>query len=238
MEDDDEYPFVVKPIECDFSIGDNTNIFSGEFHEKVSKKRSISLEDGPMKKKVKHTLKGPGPISNVSGKSKKQSIDSVENKHTSKRRKGSISDKVPDENGSKKHDISDDEEPFEKKNQQSSNEWKDFINQTPSLSNINDMVNKLSGTNSINDKVKIMENHSHCVRALYYCSNPFWQYYVSSARVKKSMNDLSIRSQAVPVQNLFHLLDLLKSREITGNKAIGTVCNFVQANKVPSSSKH
>jgi hypothetical protein len=197
----------------DFTISDN-NIFSNKFHDQLKKKRF----DRTIKPETQNDISKKRTISK-----KKQTSDGKEPVSKKSKHGSDDSSSKSDDSSSKS------EEPIE---HEASCRWKKFVEHVPSLNDINDMVNRLIGTNSMNEKIDILEKHIHCVRALYYCSNPFWQYYISSTRVKKSMNDLAIRSQAVPVQNLFHLLDLLKSREITGNKAIGTVCNFVQANKV------
>lgn len=45
------------------------------------------------------------------------------------------------------------------------------------------------------------------------------------------MGNLGIRNQYRTANNIFQLLDMLKSREIVGNLAVSTVCQFVTANK-------
>ena len=109
--------------------------------------------------------------------------------------------------------------------------WKEYITKEPTLEEILNMVKEISSTTSRNEKIIILKKHVNCVKILLYVNNPFWQYYISSIRVRKTISNVEIRSQYRTVKNIFHLLDMLKSREIIGNIALASVCNFININK-------
>ena len=92
------------------------------------------------------------------------------------------------------------------------------------------MVRDLRATSSTIDKQNIIEdycNHnssaaSFTKQVLKYTYHPLWQYHVTSDNLKKKS---SLRGQKY--NDLFNLLDDLKSRTITGHDAIGAVNTFI-----------
>lgn len=88
-------------------------------------------------------------------------------------------------------------------------------------------VEEINTTNSTLDKKKVMAKYPELKKLLKEVYSPFKQYYVTSKTIQKN-NTLS--SDKYP-QDIFELLNLLNSRTVTGHEAIGTVNNFVQANK-------
>jgi hypothetical protein len=112
-------------------------------------------------------------------------------------------------------------------------QWKQFVDKDPAFEDMQLLVHLLNKTTSMNEKKEIMGKHPHCVKLLLYAMNQFWQFYNSSIRVKKTMESSEIRRQGLnpAPKNLFSLLDLLRNREITGNVALGTICNFIDQNR-------
>ena len=89
------------------------------------------------------------------------------------------------------------------------------------------MVDELNSTNSINDKKEILskyKNNAFICKVLYYTYNPTFQYYVTPDNLEKNYDeDLGTLYQ---FQNLFDMLDMLRSRQVTGHKAINSVNDF------------
>lgn len=110
-------------------------------------------------------------------------------------------------------------------------DWTKYLDTNPSLDRIAKMVLEVSTTTSRNEKIEILKKYPDCVKIHLYTNNPFWQYYISSTRVRKTMSNMDIRCQAKYVKDIFDLLDILKERKITGNIALATVCNFIANNK-------
>jgi len=94
------------------------------------------------------------------------------------------------------------------------------------------VVDELNSTNSTNDKKVILEkykNDEFIKKVLYYTYNPFYQYYVTPDNLEKNYDlDLGV---LYPFNGLFEMLDCLRSREITGHKAINSVNDFCYRNE-------
>jgi len=89
------------------------------------------------------------------------------------------------------------------------------------------VVNELNSTNSINDKKAILEkykNDEFIKKVLYYTYNPFYQYYVTPENLEKNYND--DLGALYTFNGLFEMLDALRTREVTGHKAINSVNEF------------
>ena len=94
------------------------------------------------------------------------------------------------------------------------------------------VVDELNSTNSINDKKVILEKYKHdefIKKVLYYTYNPFFQYYVTPDNLEKNY-DLDLGT-LYTFNGLFEMLDGLRSREITGHKAINSVNDFCYRNE-------
>ena len=91
------------------------------------------------------------------------------------------------------------------------------------------LVDELNSTNSMNDKKDILskpEYNDQFIKDVFVATyNPFVQYYVTPANLKKNSNLSTINNF-----DLFELLDELSSRKITGHDAIGTVNVFILNN--------
>jgi DNA ligase-1 len=109
--------------------------------------------------------------------------------------------------------------------------WKPSMEKTPSLSMIQKLVDQLSSTCSSNEKKEILLKHIDSIKILYYTSNPFFQFHVKSVRVRKMMDNADNYTVTDNPENIFELLDMLRTRKIVGNRALHTVCRFVQMNK-------
>lgn len=188
--------------EIDFSVGDSRN------PSKNKRKRIQVYEDDspPQVKKMKNFF-----IESHSKKRKERDTDKPKTNEAKKKR------------GKKALEI--------KESSKSEDWWKEHMEKDPTLEQISKMVKDVAATTARKQKLSLLEKHADCVKIHLYTNNPFWQYYVSSTRVKKTMSNVDIRSQGKNAKNIFHLLDLLKTREVTGNAALGTVCNFVTVNK-------
>ena len=91
------------------------------------------------------------------------------------------------------------------------------------------LVDELNSTNSMNDKKDILskpEYNDQFIKDVFVATyNPFVQYYVTPANLKKNSNLSTINNF-----DLFELLDELSSRKITGHAALGTVNGFILNN--------
>ncbi len=82
-----------------------------------------------------------------------------------------------------------------KANDRATDWWKQYIDQEPTLEEISKMVKEVASTTSRKEKAVILEKHATCVKIHLYTNNPFWQYYVSSTRVRKTIYNVDIRSK-------------------------------------------
>lgn len=92
-----------------------------------------------------------------------------------------------------------------------------------------EVVNKLKNTNSSTEKVEILnkyKNDKEVCKFFMYAYNSFYMYGVSSKNLKKNNN----LSELEFYKDIFELLDLLRMRILTGNKAIACVNGFINQN--------
>ena len=86
-----------------------------------------------------------------------------------------------------------------------------------------DFIKAMRATSSSTDKVQIIKNSSsHIHKILEYTYNPFKQYYVTSKTCKKNSNLINERFSN-GYKDIFHLLDDLTNRVVTGHDAIALV---------------
>src|ERR1700748_1722381 len=65
--------------------------------------------------------------------------------------------------------------------------WNDHFQNKPSLELINLMIKEMSSTLSNDSKKEILLKYKNCIRILYYTSNPFFHFHLSSIRISKTM---------------------------------------------------
>lgn len=98
-----------------------------------------------------------------------------------------------------------------------------------SLEAFNEIVNELKETNSATEKMKILskyKNEPEVIKYFFYTYNPFYMYGVTSASMKKN----SELSELEFYKDIFEVLDLLRTRKLTGNKAIAAINGFANQN--------
>lgn len=98
-----------------------------------------------------------------------------------------------------------------------------------SLEKFATVINELKSTNSAIEKINILSKYNNDIdicKYFYYAYNPFYLYGVSSKNLKKN-NDIS---ELEFFKDIFELLDILRTRQATGNKAIGLVNCYINQN--------
>ena len=101
------------------------------------------------------------------------------------------------------------------------------------LGKIDNLIAELNKTNSSNEKINILSEYktdSDVCKFFNYVYNPFYMYGVTSKNLIKN-NKLS---ELEFFSDIFELLDLLRTRSATGNKAISLVNGYNN----PLISKH
>lgn len=94
------------------------------------------------------------------------------------------------------------------------------------------MIDELNSTNSINDKKTILSKYKDddfVKKVLYYTYNPTYQYYVTPDNLEKNY-DTDLGTLRV-FNDLFDMLDALRTREVTGHKAINSVNDYCFRNE-------
>lgn len=111
--------------------------------------------------------------------------------------------------------------------------WIDYVrgDKEPTLDEIAKMVKEVNASTKTNQKKQALMRHPSCSKIHLYVCNPFWQFYNSSTRVKKTLNNPDVRIQPKQVKSIFELLDLLKTRSVTGNAALAAICAFINKNR-------
>jgi len=94
---------------------------------------------------------------------------------------------------------------------------------------LNKLVNELNKTNSTLDKIAVLSKPEYnttyikeYIKAVY---NPFKQYYITSANLKKRQD---LMDTYCKYENIFYLLNALSSRELTGHSAISQVNIYIK----------
>ena len=94
------------------------------------------------------------------------------------------------------------------------------------------MIDELNSTNSINDKKTILSKYKDddfVKKVLFYTYNPTYQFYVTPDNLEKNY-DLDLGTVHI-FNDLFDMLDALRTREITGHKAINSVNDYCFRNE-------
>jgi DNA ligase-1 len=89
-------------------------------------------------------------------------------------------------------------------------------------------VNEMNASNSTNHKVDVLTKYQHepfIKQALLYTYHPYWNFGVTSANLKKRQD---LVSPTDAYSDLFHLLDDLNARHITGHAAIEAMNRFIK----------
>ena len=99
------------------------------------------------------------------------------------------------------------------------------------LDRLNAVVKELCATNKTNDKIVILSKYAddkEICKYFNYAYNPFYTYGVTSKNLIKNNN----LSELEFFNNFFELLDLLRTRKVTGNKAISLVNGYINQNYI------
>lgn len=87
------------------------------------------------------------------------------------------------------------------------------------------MIEEMSSSNSTNDKLKVLKNYSDVTDTLWWVYNPYKQFHVTSANLKKKSGLVDLEySQKYDFESI--LLNL-SSGLISGHKAISAVNGFI-----------
>lgn len=98
-----------------------------------------------------------------------------------------------------------------------------------SLEQFSKIVEELKETNSATEKIKRLAKYKDdpaIIKYFFYIYNPFYMYGVTSASMKKN----SQLSELEFYKDIFEVLDLLRTRKLTGNKAIAAINGFANQN--------
>lgn len=94
------------------------------------------------------------------------------------------------------------------------------------IQEFNDFLSKMNSSTSSNNKVELIKNTSDFIKeVLHYTYNPYYHFGVSSKLAKKR-SDLVDQND----DDLFHMLDKLRRRQITGHNAISAINGFIAKN--------
>ena len=93
----------------------------------------------------------------------------------------------------------------------------------------NAFIDDMNKSSSINEKLDVLKNCKQEIHdLLYYTYNPYFQYYISPDVLEKRKD---LNSTSYDIDNIFHLLDLLRNRKITGHNAISEVNHWLNENE-------
>ena len=95
--------------------------------------------------------------------------------------------------------------------------------------NLAKAVCELQSDSSSTNKVELLKKHladDFVRKCFFYAYNPLYQFHVTSSLCKKKKDLVSGRSH----EDIFSLLDDLRTRTITGHEAVGAVNAFVKEN--------
>jgi len=84
------------------------------------------------------------------------------------------------------------------------------------MEHIHDVLNQIAITSKINEKLKILDDNKDdelLKKIFYYTYNPYYHYYI------KKIPKIRKHNGNIEFEKVFDLLDLLRLRKITGNKA-------------------
>nr|QYA18569.1 ATP-dependent DNA ligase [Clandestinovirus] len=103
------------------------------------------------------------------------------------------------------------------------------VEQTSDFAVFKQFINSMCSTTKTNAKQDILAKYPQCQKLLLYTYHPNWQYGVTSKNVQKLAPKLSESDLAKEFDDVFQLLDALKSDELTGHAAIASVLRFVKS---------
>ena len=98
------------------------------------------------------------------------------------------------------------------------------------LNRIQELVDRLQTNSSSNIKKEFLQEYFHdsdLKKLMMYIHNPFYQFHVTSENCKKLNTLLSLTEKEF---DIFELLDVLRTREVTGHNAIGLINSFISQN--------
>lgn len=102
------------------------------------------------------------------------------------------------------------------------------MHHTEDFRELREFVNEMNSSNSTNHKVEILtkyQYHPFIKRVLLYTYNPYWNFGVTSANLKKR-SDLIAPSEVY--DDFFVMLDDFNQRHMTGHAAIGAMNRFIK----------
>jgi len=98
------------------------------------------------------------------------------------------------------------------------------------LKRLQELVDRLQTNSSSNIKKEFLQEYLHdseLKKLMMYIHNPFYQFHVTSENCKKLNTLLSLTEKDF---DIFELLDMLRTREVTGHNAIGLINSFISQN--------
>lgn len=95
------------------------------------------------------------------------------------------------------------------------------------MRNIKQFIEEMNQSNSVLHKKEVLKKFPEMKDILVAIYDPYKQYYVTSSTIKKR-KDLIATSTT---NDIFELLTILNTRQVTGHNAIATVNKFIQNNK-------
>ena len=98
------------------------------------------------------------------------------------------------------------------------------------LKRLQELVDRLQTNSSSNIKKEFLQEYLHdseLKKLMMYIHNPFYQFHVTSENCKKLNTLLSLTEKEF---DIFELLDVLRTREVTGHNAIGLINSFISQN--------
>lgn len=88
-------------------------------------------------------------------------------------------------------------------------------------------VEEMNLSNSVLHKKEVLRRHPEVQKMLFYVYNPFKQFYVTSANIKKNSHLIATAEN----EDIFDLLDVLSTRVVTGHAALARINKFILDNK-------
>ena len=95
------------------------------------------------------------------------------------------------------------------------------------LKQLSILVEQLRKTNSTTSKMEMLKENMGCRKLLFYTYNDFYQYGVSPERCHKMPAHAS--DPSIEYDNVYHLLDDLRVRNLTGSRAVRACNTFAEA---------
>lgn len=96
-----------------------------------------------------------------------------------------------------------------------------------------ELIIELTKSTRLENKVDILKRYDDCVYILLYVYNPFWNYNITSTRlrnVEKKMDTDLLSDSCTSIfgnyENVYQLLDDLRQRNISGNDAVMSILRF------------